>query len=52
MEFEKFELSKRTVVYTCGCTKEFFGFESVTPSARCEQHDTPIKKEYNENEEL
>jgi len=52
MEFEKFKLSKRTVVYACGCTREVFEFEKATPSARCEQHDAPIKNERNQYEEL
>lgn len=51
-KFEKFKLTKRTVTYTCGCTKEIFGFEQAIPSDTCEQHNTPIKQESNEVDEV
>lgn len=52
MEAEKFILSKRTIKYDCGCEREIFGFEQVTPSDTCEQHDRPIISESNIVDEL
>jgi hypothetical protein len=51
-EPEKFVLNKRTILYSCGCKREIFGFESCLPSSSCEKHGNPVSGEQNETDEL
>ena len=52
MEAEKFKLSKRTIHYKCGCVREIFGFEDVSPSDKCEKHGEGIVGEENMVDEI
>ena len=42
MEVEKFEISRKTVKYACGCVQEILGFEGCLPNERCEKHNEGI----------
>jgi hypothetical protein len=50
--FEKFELNKEVVTYSCGCKWEGFSFEKSTPSSHCEKHGGLVSSLEKFNDEL